>query len=62
MDLVSFHGGIGSLFLDTVGHTFSQKYNQFGFGKRSPRLGCSSLQVFWLGTREGARVFEKWRY
>ncbi|KAJ9703868.1 hypothetical protein PVL29_005234 [Vitis rotundifolia] len=52
MDLVSLHGGIGSLFLDTVGHTFSQKYNQFGFGKRSPRLGCSSLQGINKGLKE----------
>lgn len=27
LDLVSFNGGIGSLVLDTIGHTFSQKYH-----------------------------------
>lgn len=27
LDLVSFDGGIGSLVLDTIGHTFSQKYH-----------------------------------
>ncbi|CAN8255716.1 unnamed protein product [Cochlearia groenlandica] len=27
LDLVSFNGGIGSLFLDTIGHTFSQRYH-----------------------------------
>ncbi|KAJ4836669.1 hypothetical protein Tsubulata_030527 [Turnera subulata] len=26
-DLVSFNGGVGSLVLDTIGHTFSQKYH-----------------------------------
>ena len=38
VDLVSFHGGVGSLFLDTVGRAFSQKYNQFSFGKKVPDL------------------------
>ncbi|KAA8536917.1 hypothetical protein F0562_029395 [Nyssa sinensis] len=27
LDLVSFNGGVGSLVLDTIGHTFSQKYH-----------------------------------
>nr|KJB45124.1 hypothetical protein B456_007G291100 [Gossypium raimondii] len=27
LDLVSFNGGIGSLVLDTIGHTISQKYH-----------------------------------
>ncbi|KAL1214878.1 hypothetical protein V5N11_010205 [Cardamine amara subsp. amara] len=27
LDLVSFNGGIGSLVLDTIGHTFSQRYH-----------------------------------
>ncbi|GMH13184.1 hypothetical protein Nepgr_015025 [Nepenthes gracilis] len=27
VDQISFNGGIGSLFLDTIGHTFSQKYH-----------------------------------
>ncbi|KAL3346559.1 hypothetical protein AABB24_025143 [Solanum stoloniferum] len=27
LDLVSFNGGIGTLVLDTIGHTFSQKYH-----------------------------------
>ncbi|OIT32584.1 PREDICTED: uncharacterized protein LOC109207123 [Nicotiana attenuata] len=26
LDLVSFNGGVGALILDTIGHTFSQKY------------------------------------
>ncbi|XP_010315882.1 stress regulated protein isoform X1 [Solanum lycopersicum] len=27
LDLVSFNGGVGTLVLDTIGHTFSQKYH-----------------------------------
>lgn len=27
LDLVSFNGGVGALVLDTIGHTFSQKYH-----------------------------------
>ncbi|XP_023916345.2 uncharacterized protein LOC112027934 isoform X1 [Quercus suber] len=27
LDLVSFNGGVGSLVIDTIGHTFSQKYH-----------------------------------
>ncbi|KAH7571995.1 hypothetical protein ACOSP7_014962 [Xanthoceras sorbifolium] len=27
LDLVSFYGGVGSLVLDTIGHTFSQEYH-----------------------------------
>ncbi|KAK9292410.1 hypothetical protein L1049_020379 [Liquidambar formosana] len=27
LDLISFNGGVGSLVVDTIGHTFSQKYH-----------------------------------
>ncbi|TYJ11578.1 hypothetical protein E1A91_A11G285600v1 [Gossypium mustelinum] len=54
LDLVSFNGGIGSLVLDTIGHTFSQKYHNrviqvvplFCFHVNAGKVSATTLNRF----------------
>ncbi|TYJ11580.1 hypothetical protein E1A91_A11G285600v1 [Gossypium mustelinum] len=46
LDLVSFNGGIGSLVLDTIGHTFSQKYHNRVIQVNAGKVSATTLNRF----------------
>ncbi|KDO48526.1 hypothetical protein CISIN_1g019841mg [Citrus sinensis] len=46
VDSVSYNGGVGSLVLDTIGHTFSQKYHNRVIQVNSGKVSATTLNRF----------------